>query len=59
MRHDEIIPIPLDPATFTRLCALARACGAHPIDIAASLLHDVLKDNDEAHKSVTIGLRPN
>lgn len=51
--HDEDdvhwLRVPLDAATVARLHGLADMCHAEPISIAASLLHDVLKDDEAAH----------
>jgi hypothetical protein len=43
------ISIPLDPLTAARLRNLSDVCHADPIGVAASLLHDVLAEDDEAH----------
>ena len=45
----ELLPISLDGVTVARLCRLARACGDHPAKIAASLLHDLLADDEAAN----------
>jgi hypothetical protein len=42
----ELLPISLDAATVARLARLSRACGAHPAALAASLLHDILLDDE-------------
>ena len=47
--HDddsETLPIPLDGKTVERLLRLARACGDDPATIAASLLRDILADDE-------------
>jgi hypothetical protein len=41
--------IPLSSATIDRLMALSDICHADPVKVAASLLHDVLKDDEEAN----------
>ena len=43
------IEIELDAATQERLDDLARVCGADARQIAASLLHDILRDDAIAH----------
>jgi bacterioferritin (cytochrome b1) len=43
------ITIPLDGESAERLKNLADACHAAPDRVAASLLHDVLKDDEEAN----------
>ena len=42
------VSVPLDAATAARLQGLADMCHAEPTSVAASLLHDVLAE-DEAH----------
>lgn len=56
MRNDRYAPrgntieIELDSLTAERLERLARACGeADPMTIAASLLHDILRDDEETN----------
>ena len=46
--HDdtETLPIPLDGKTVERLLRLARACGDAPDKVAASLLRDILADDE-------------
>ena len=44
-----LITIRLDCASRDRLLALADLCHADPTVVAASLLHDVLKDDENAH----------
>lgn len=41
--------VPLDPETSRRLTALANICHAKQESVAASLLHDLLKEDEEAH----------
>lgn len=41
--------VPLDPCTVARLHNLADIVRADPVSVAASLLHDILKDDDLAH----------
>lgn len=43
------IRIPLDSVTAARLQNLSDDCHAAPTTIAASLLHDLLRDDCEAH----------
>lgn len=43
------ITIPLDGETVARLENLSGVCHAEMETVAASLLHDILKDDDEAH----------
>jgi hypothetical protein len=40
------ISIPLDPQTAARLRNLSDACHAAPTNVAASLLHDILADDE-------------
>jgi hypothetical protein len=44
-----IFDIPLDGATVERLMALSAVCRQDPKKVAASLLHDILKDDQDAH----------
>lgn len=44
------IRVPLDAITAARLAHLAHIVEAEPVSIAASLLHDILKDDDAAHE---------
>lgn len=46
----ELVTIALDAVTAARLRNLANMCHAAPTSVAASLLHDVLKDDDEHHE---------
>jgi hypothetical protein len=39
----------LDPCTIARLHNLADLVRADPVAVAASLLHDILRDDDLAH----------
>lgn len=43
------ISIPLDGETAERLQNLSDVCHAAPTNVAASLLHDILKDDEEAN----------
>lgn len=43
------LSIPVSPETAARLSNLADICHADPKKVAASLLHDLLKDDEEAH----------
>jgi hypothetical protein len=42
----EVVPIPLDGATLTRLAKFGQATGQHPVDAASALLRELLKDDD-------------
>jgi hypothetical protein len=48
---DEIVwfSIPLNGETIERLMNLSNECHAEPVQVAASLLHDILKDDENAH----------
>jgi hypothetical protein len=48
------IKIPLDGETAERLRNFSDLCHAAPERIAASLLHDVLKDDEEANLPVAM-----
>lgn len=50
------IKIPLDGETARRLAHLSDICHAEPNKVAASLLHDVLKDDEEANIPVAIAV---
>ncbi len=43
------ISLPLDAETAARLQDLSDMCHADRVVVAASILHDVLKDDHEAH----------
>lgn len=43
------ISVPLDAQTARRLANLSVACHSPAPAVAASLLHDVLKDDEDAH----------
>lgn len=43
------VRVPLDEETAARLRNLSDLCHADPISVAASLLHDILKEDAEAH----------
>lgn len=45
----EEVPIPLDADSIARLARLARACGRHPIDLAADLLRDLLIEDERVN----------
>lgn len=47
------ITIPLDRATADRLSSLSDVCHAEPTNVAASLLHDILKDDEDTHLLLT------
>lgn len=49
--NDEIVwvSVPLDADTAERLRHLSDVCHAPEPSVAASLLHDILKDDEEAH----------
>ena len=44
------VQVPLDAATAARLHNLANMCHAAPTSVAASLLHDVLAEDDVHHE---------
>ncbi len=44
------VQVPLDAATAERLHNLANMCHAAPTSVAASLLHDVLAEDDAHHE---------
>lgn len=46
--------LPLDAETARRLASLADVCHAAPESVAASLLHDILQDDDEAHELLVV-----
>lgn len=51
-REDEDVVwfnIPLDHETVARLMHLSEICHGDPRQVAASLIHDVLKDDEQAH----------
>lgn len=48
------ISIPLDGETAARLQSLSDVCHATPTRIAASLLYDILKDDEEANLPTAI-----
>lgn len=58
-KDDEIeeVVIPLDRVTIARLARLSRIVGDHPTSVAASLLHDILKD-DELHNEIERSIAP-
>lgn len=43
------ISVPLDADTAAMLEALSNECHADPVKVAASLIHDVLRDDSETH----------
>lgn len=43
------LSIPLDAKTAERLAHLSDVCHNDPVRVAASLLHDVLADDEQAH----------
>ncbi len=43
------ISVPLSEETAARLQDLSDHCHADPVGVAASLLHDILKDDADAH----------
>jgi len=45
--------VPLDGETAERLRALSDICHNDEITVAASLLHDILKEDEEAHLLLT------
>lgn len=50
------ISIPLDAETAARLLNLSNFCQAEPVSVAASLLHDVLKDDEEVNVQAAIAV---
>lgn len=50
------ISLPLDAETAARLQDLSDMCHADRVVVAASLLHDVLKDDCDAHADPGIAL---
>lgn len=48
------ISIPLDAETAARLANLSDECHADQVQVAASLLHDVLADDEEANLPTAI-----
>ena len=53
----ELLPIPLDGITVARLVRLARACGDRPAEVAASLLRDLLADDEALNDFESTGNR--
>jgi len=47
------ISIPLDGETAARLQSLSDVCHDAPTNVAASLLHDILKDDEDSHLLLT------
>lgn len=43
------ISVPLDADTAAMLETLSNECHADPVKVASSLLHDVLRDDSDAH----------
>jgi predicted transcriptional regulator len=50
------VSIPLDPETAARLQNLSDFCHAEPVKVAASLLHDILKDDEEYNLPAAISV---
>jgi len=50
------ISIPLDATTAARLQNLSDVCHAAPTNVAASLLHDILADDEEANLPAAIAV---
>jgi hypothetical protein len=48
------VRIPLSGETAERLRSLSDACHDDPANVAASLLHDVLKDDEDSHYLMTV-----
>ena len=48
--EETVLVLPIDAETTTRLLRLAAVCGSDPVALAASLLHDILLDDDLAHR---------
>lgn len=55
--HDGVIwiTVPLDSRTAERLQHLSDVCHDAPTNVAASLLHDILKDDADAHRPPSAG----
>lgn len=51
--------IPLNGATIDRLMNLSNICHAPPVQVAASLLHDILKDDEATHNDCQAPSEPN
>jgi hypothetical protein len=49
----EILPVPVDSATLSRLARLARDAGTNPLECAGALLRDLLIDDERAHGQTT------
>lgn len=47
--HPVTLQVTIDHATWGRLFRLAEFCKGDPVQIAASLLHDILKDDEETN----------
>jgi len=46
--------LPLDAETARRLACPANICHAAPESVASSLLHDILKDDEESHTLLVV-----
>lgn len=54
---EEVVPIPVDRRTRSRLVRLAGATGKHPSEIASALLREVLEDDEIENGPVTLARR--
>lgn len=52
-QQNAALTIPLDDDSLVRLMDLSRACGLPIADLAASLLHDLLEEDETAHLSTS------
>lgn len=51
-----MLAVPLDDDSVERLMSLSRVCGLPLADLAASLLHDLLEEDEETH--ILMAARP-
>lgn len=59
---EDVVWVPVSGETVARLRTLSDICHADPVTVAASLLHDVLKEDADAHfllTAATAGTKPN
>jgi hypothetical protein len=47
---DDILLVPVDPDTAAWLWQLAKATGAPPADLVASMIRDIRVDDETAHR---------
>lgn len=55
--EDDVILVRVSGETAARLRVLSDHCHADPVSVAASLLHDLLKDDEDAHFLLTAPVR--